>query len=178
MMRIRGYIAASLDGYIAAADGSVDWLLEFQQQDFGFANFLEDIETVILGRSTYDQVWSFGVGWPYAGKRAIILTSRPVENLPPGAEVWNGPVEELAAKLRTEGGGDAWVVGGASVQRAFLDAGALDRIELFVIPVLLGDGVPLWPKSDRGHRLSLTAMERLEGGMVRLDYRFERPSAA
>jgi dihydrofolate reductase len=177
MMRIRGYIAASLDGYIAAADGGVEWLQEFQQHDFGFENFLEDIGTVILGRATYDQVCSFGVGWPYAGKRAIILTSRPVEGLPEGAEVWNGPVEELAAKLHAEGGGDAWVVGGASVQRAFLDAGALDRIEIFVIPVLLGDGVPLWPKSERGHRLSLTALERLEGGMVRLDYRFDVPSS-
>jgi dihydrofolate reductase len=171
-MRIRGYIATSLDGYIAAADGGVDWLQDFQAQDFGFAEFLEDIDTVILGRATYDQVRSFGVDWPYAGKRAVVLTSRPVEDLPDGVEPWNGPVEQLAAKLRAEGGGDAWVVGGASVQRAFLEAGAFDRIELFVIPILLGDGVPLWPRSERQHRLSLTTMKVLEGGVVRLDYRF------
>ena len=109
-------------------------------------------------------------GRPYAEKQGVVLTHRPVEHLPLQCEAWGGEVADLVPRLRGAPGGDVWVVGGAVVQRAFLDAGALDRIEVFVIPLLLGDGVPLWPRSAHRHRLTLRSVDPLPGGMVRLDY--------
>jgi dihydrofolate reductase len=97
-------------------------------------------------------------------------TIRPVEGLPPGCEAWSGEIAELAPRVRESPGGDVWVIGGSVVQQQFLDAGALDRIEVFVVPVLLGTGVPLWPPSPRRHRLALRSAEALPGGLARLDY--------
>ncbi len=168
---IRGYLAASLDGYIADAEGGVDWLEEFQSYDFGFDAFLAEIGTVVMGRATYDQVMGFGGDWPYAGKRALVLTHRPLGDAPEGVEACQGDIPALLERLRAAEGGDVWIVGGATTQKAFLDAGGLDRLELFLIPVLLGDGVPLWPKGGPVRKLLLRKSESLPGGMIRLDYR-------
>lgn len=172
MAQIRGYIAASLDGYVATPDGGVDWLKPFQGYDYGYDRFTAEIGTVAMGRVTYDHALGFGVGWPYPGKRGIVVTSRPLESPPEGVEAWRDGVAALVPRLRAAQGGDVWIVGGPALQSAFIELGALDRLELFVVPVLLGDGVPLFAKSGRRHALTLTAAESLPGGMVRLDYRF------
>lgn len=169
MAEIRGFIAATLDGYIASPDGSIDWLEEFGKLDYGYDAFIAQIETVVIGRRTYDQVQQL-LGWPYEGKRAIIVSHRSVDDLPEGAEVWSGDIAELVKRLRETASGDVWVIGGSSVQQQFLEAGGLDRIEVHVIPLLLGDGVPLWPRTNGRRRLTLRAATPLAGGMVRLEY--------
>lgn len=140
---IRGYIASTLDGYIAAPDHSFTFLDPYSATETDYAAFYAGIGTLVMGRSTYDVCRAFE-DWPYAGKRAIIVTSRPVDNLPELAEVWTGSIDALIAELR-QAAQDVWVVGGGRLQQAFLDRDALDRLDHFIVPVLLGGGIPLYP---------------------------------
>jgi len=169
MAEIRGFIAATLDGYIASRDGSFDWLEEFGKLDYGYDAFIAQIDTVVIGRRTYDQVQQLP-GWPYAGKRAVIVTHRAVEDPPERAELWSGDIAELVNRLRKTAAGDVWVIGGSDLQQQFLETDGLDRIEVHVIPLLLGDGIPLWPRISRRRRLTLKSATPMAGGMVRLEY--------
>lgn len=174
MAAIRGYIAASLDGYIADAEGGVAWLDAFQDVDYGFDRFFAEIRTVVLGRTTYDQVRGFG--WPYAGRRGFVVTSRPLDGPPEGVEAWGRGVGALVDHLRELDDGDAWVVGGAAVQQTFLEAGGLDRLDLFVMPITLGHGVPLFPKTAHPLGFDLVGSASMPASTVRLTYRPRRPS--
>jgi len=169
MAEIRGFIAATLDGYIASPDGCIDWLEEFGKLDYGYDAFLAQIDTVVIGRRTYEQVQQL-LGWPYVGQRAIIVSHRAIDNLPEAAEFWSGEIADLVKRLRKITTGDVWVIGGSDLQQQFLDADGLDRIEVCVIPLLLGDGIPLWPRSTRRHCLTLNFATPIAGGMVRLKY--------
>ncbi|MCA3254338.1 dihydrofolate reductase family protein [Bradyrhizobium sp.] len=170
---IRGFIAASLDGFVADAGGGVDFLKPFGGVDYGYDTFIAGIGTVVVGRATYDQIPSFGVGWPYPGRTGVVVTSRPLDPVYPDVSAWGGPLAALAATLR-ESPRDSWVVGGARLQAAFIAEGLLDRLELFVVPVLLGGGIALFPGGLVSPRpLRLSSSETLGGGMVRLDYRFD-----
>jgi dihydrofolate reductase len=166
---IRGFIAATLDGYIADTDGGIEWLNEFGDSDYGYEDFVAEVDTVVIGRKTFDQVTEMA-GWPYEGKRAVLVTNREVEALPEGVEAWAGEVSELVEVLREKAEGDVWVIGGSSLQKQFLEANGLDRIEVFIVPLLLGDGIPLWPKSEIPHRLEIESATALEAGMLRLEY--------
>ncbi|WP_207481398.1 dihydrofolate reductase family protein [Arenibaculum pallidiluteum] len=173
--RIRGYIAASLDGFIATPDGGVEWLAPYQEVEAGYGAFIAEIGTVVLGRTTFEQAMGFGIGWPYPGKRGIVVTSRPLHDPPEDVAAWNGGIPGLAGALRRGGqdgawAGDAWIVGGAGLQQAFMDIGAIDRLDLFIVPELLGEGIPLFPRSARRHRLRLEGTAALPMGMVRLTY--------
>jgi len=169
-MRIRGYMAASVDGYIADREGGISWLDRFNDVDAGYDAFMAGIGTVVMGRRTYDQVRTFGP-YPYAAQRSVIVTHRPIEAAPAGAEAWHDGVPSLIAQLRrTEADRDAWIVGGAALQAEFIAAGALDSLELFVIPVLLGDGVRMFPPSPLSRSLRLDEARALGRGMVRLAY--------
>ncbi len=165
--RIRLYIAISLDGYIATPDGDVAWLEPFHAADYDYDEFLKSIGTLVMGRTTFDQVLGFGA-WPYAGKRAIVMTSRPADLLPEGTEVRNADAATVAREARNFGGGDVWLTGGGNVARQFLDAGLIDEIELFVMPVLLGDGVRLFPGAAAQAGLMLEDTQPYDNGVVRL----------
>ena len=171
MTPVRGFIAASLDGYIADRDGNLDWLTPFDDVDSGYGAFIAEIGTVVMGRATYEAVRVLPGGWPYAGRRGLVLTSRPLPDAPVGVEAWMAGVPALIDHVRTQGDGAAWVVGGGGLQAAFLAVGALDRLDLFVIPVLLGGGIPLFPPDvTPARRLTLEETERYSNGMVRLRY--------
>jgi len=172
MAQIVGYIAVSLDGYIADADGGVGWLDDFQDVEYGFDEFFAGIRTVVLGRTTFEQV--LGFGWPYAGRRGLVVTSREVDAAPDGVEAWRAGIAALVDHLRGLTDGDAWVVGGGRLQQAMLEADAIDRLDIFVLPVTLGDGVPLFPKTGRSLRFELDAATPLPAGMLRLTYRPRR----
>lgn len=165
------YIAASVDGYIATPDGGVSWLDPYNSSEMGYEEFISAIGTVVIGRKTFEQVLSFGVPWPYDDQRTVVLTSRPVDNLPPRTETYAGDLQGLAAELRRAGGKDVWIVGGAKVVRQMLDQNLIDAIELFVIPVLLGDGIPLFDRSKGTAPLKLETAHPFTSGVVRLAYR-------
>ena len=167
----RIYVAVSVDGFIATTDGGVDWLDAFHggDSDYGYAEFVAGIATVVMGRATYDQVRGFG-DWPYADKDAVVVSSRPADDLPDRTTVWADGIPSLHRKLADGAAGDVWVMGGGRTMRAFLDLGAVDRIDLFVMPAILGGGIPLFGASSRHHRLPAPEVEAYPDGIVRLSY--------
>lgn len=168
--RIRLYVAVSLDGFIADREGRVDWLRPYEAEDVGFSAFLGEIGTVVSGRRTYDQARSFET-WPYSGKRVVVLTHRPLgRDTPAGVETYSGDIAPLAEQLRRETHGDIWILGGATVAQEFLERGFVDRIELYVIPVLLGDGVRLFAPGESMRTLAFSEAKSYPNGIVGLIY--------
>ena len=172
MATIRGYIAASLDGFIADRDGGIDWLKPYEELELGYGEFVAGIRVIVMGRRTYDQIMSFGGGWPYARQQCLVVTSRALNDAPDNVHAWHKGIPALAGHLRALKGGDVWVVGGAMLQSALLDLGALDRLELFIMPVLLGRGLPLFRRLVNLRRVDLQSAQGLAGGVVKLDYHF------
>lgn len=169
---IRGMMAASLDGFAADATGTVGWLDAFEGADWGYEAFIAGIGTVVMGRRTYAQMLDLTSAWPYPGKRGIVLGRGLQQPLRGGAEVWTGDLPALVARLRADPA-DAWVVGGPMLQGDLLAMGALDRLELCVVPRLLGSGLPVFPTGPVPPRQPLLQSARtLPMGMVMLDYVF------
>lgn len=172
MARIVGYIAASLDGRIAAADGSLDWLFAYNDMDLGrhdYRTFIARIGTVVMGRATYDFIDNESTPWAYDGKRVIVVTSRPIA-VPKGPLATRTDVDALIAELRALDDGDVWMVGGGQLQTAFMERGALDEIEIYVIPELIGGGPLLFPAPGVRASPRLLGAEALDRGCVRLHY--------
>jgi dihydrofolate reductase len=164
----RIYIAVSLDGYVATPDGGVEWLDAYQAEDFGYDEFFTTIDTIVMGRSTYEQVLGFET-WPYVGKRSVVVTSRPLTDAPDDTHAFHGSPDELVQQL---GQDDAavWIMGGAKLIQAFLNLDAIAMMELFVMPVLLGDGVRLFEPMRGPRRLSLASAQSYPSGVVKLTY--------
>lgn len=166
MAGFRVLVATSLDGFLAAPDGTVPWRCPGAEP----GAFPVPISTLVMGRTTYEHLCAKGP-WSYGGRRTIVVTSHSMDTAPDGVESWLGDLERLVEDLRAERGGDVWVVGGAKAIRAFLDLGAIDHLDLLLMPMLLGDGKPLFLPGERSDRLSLLAARALAGGVVRLSYR-------
>lgn len=170
IMRTVLYIATSIDGRIADATGGIAWLNPYFSEELGFHQFFEKVGTVIMGRTTYDQVHGFGQ-WPYAGKRSIVLTSRPLPETEHGIESYNGRLVELVPRLKEETPGDIWIVGGAQVGRSFLEANLLDEIEIYVAPVILGQGTTLFGAGTLRRTLTLLEAKAHTNGVVKMLYK-------
>ena len=172
--RVVYYVAATADGFIASADGGVEWLSDFSGVG-GYDEFFAGAGSLVLGRTTFDQV--LGWGWPYGEKPAAILTSSSLpERAPESAFAWSGDdAAGLVERLRGEAPGGVWVVGGGRTAGHFLAEGVLDEVELTVMPLLLGRGIPLWPEEGSGHhRLELLRARGHPNGAVHLHYRVRR----
>ncbi|SOB93306.1 dihydrofolate reductase family protein [Thalassospira xiamenensis] len=174
MARILGYIASSLDGMIADQDDNLDWLFAYDGMELGdhdYNKFLKRIRTVVMGRRTYDFIARQPSDWAYGAQRVIVVTSRPIEN--PVAEIEvRSDVDALIKELRALDDGDIWMLGGGQLQMAFLERGALDEIEIYVMPEMLGSGRPLFPMTGFRTSPTLISAQALDRGCVRLHYRF------
>lgn len=157
---ICGYIASTLDGYIAAPDHSFSFLDPYPAEDAGYEDFYAGIGTLVMGRTTYEVCRRSVQPWPYAGKRLIVVTSSTIADLPADAETWTKGIDALVAHLRADAVQDVWVVGGGRLQQAFIDRDALDRLDQFIVPVILGGGIPLYPEVMRSLTLKLTDVGR------------------
>jgi dihydrofolate reductase len=166
------FIAASLDGFIARADGALDWLsvVERAGEDYGYRAFFDDVDALVMGRKTYDTVLGFDE-WPYEGKRCIVLTHTAPTARRRDEEFASGPPAPLLERLAREGVRQVYVDGGAVI-RQFISAGLVDDLTLSVIPVLLGDGVRLFEGGAGGADRPLRLIEArpYDSGLVRLKY--------
>lgn len=173
MARILGYIAASLDGMIVSGEGSLDWLFKYENMDLGehdYRNFLQRIRTIVMGRGTYDFIANEDSPWAYGDQRVIVVTSRPIEN-PKGSLETRDNVEGLVAELRALDDGDVWMLGGGQLQMAFMERSALDEIEIYIIPEIIGSGLPLFPLTGFRASPTLISATAIDKGCVRLHYR-------
>lgn len=178
MAKIVGYIAASLDGFIADKHDKLDWLFKYDGMDLGehdYRLFVKGIRTIVMGRGTYDFLAKDPAPWPYGEQRVVVVTSRSIGN-PKGSLEVRDDVDDLIAELRGLDDGDVWVLGGGMLQMAFMERGALDEIEIYIIPELLGGGRPLFPSTGFKSSTELISAKSLDKGCVRLHYRFPQQS--
>jgi dihydrofolate reductase len=174
MARIVGYIAASLDGLIVGENDDLGWLFAYDDMDFGphdYRTFIKRIRTVVMGRGTYDFIAREPSPWAYGDQRTFVVTSSPIPD-PKGPLETRSDVGALIAELRALEDGDVWMLGGGRLQMAFLERGALDEIEIYVIPEMLGAGTPLFPLTGFRASPRLISAEALDRGCVRLHYAF------
>lgn len=170
--RVVYYLACSMDSFIATPDGGVEWLSRFSGTEAGYDEFFAGVGSLVLGRTTFDQV--LGWGWPYGEKPAAVLTTSPLpEEAPGSAFPWGGDDPAgLVDRLRAAAPGAVWIVGGGRTAEVFLRAGVLEEVELTVMPVLLGGGIPTWPGEETGkHAFELLRAAPLGNGAVQLHYR-------
>lgn len=174
MARIVGYIATSLDGFIATADENLDWLTNQPDLNLGehdYKDFIKTIRTVVMGRTTYDWIARYPGPWEYDGKRVIVVTSRPIDN-PKGPLETRSDVPALIAELRGLNDGNVWMLGGGKLQMTFMEQGALDEIEIYVMSEIIGDGIPLFPATGLRRTPKLISAKSLGPECARLHYRF------
>jgi len=170
--RIVAYIATSADGYIARPDGDVRWLERKDASgDYGLKTFLRSIDTIVWGRTTYEFALAHG-GLGIFGQhlRHFVFTTGKRPEPHPGVEFVNEPVRDFVARLRSRKGKNVWLMGGARIIASFLDAGVVDEFMIHVIPVMIGEGIPLVAPAKRSVGLSLSSVRKYPDGVVRLTY--------
>ena len=180
------YVAASVDGYIARPDGSVDWLDDLPQpelepepaggqvedEDYGYGEFIAGVGVVLMGRVTYEQILSLGVDYPYPGTAGYVFSrNRAGEQDDNVRFVAGDDIGGLVARLKAEQDKNLWLVGGGQLVREFLRLDLIDRIELFILPIILGEGIPLFPPATPERDLTLTDCRAYATGMAQLTYR-------
>ena len=167
------HIAASADGYIARPDDDLEWLTSRPAPAgfYGMNAFMKTIDTLLLGRKTYEA--SLRLGGKFDAKTKTIVFSRqaPPADVPPGVEFESGDVGDVARRLREQQGKDIWLMGGGELIASFLDAQAIDEFVVSVVPVFIGDGIPLIARRRRHVPLELQSVERFDDGLVQLHYR-------
>jgi dihydrofolate reductase len=174
MRKIIAYLATSADGFIARPDGDVGWLDRPEPKGgYGMAAFYKSVDTVLLGRKTFDVARKFGQP-VYIGKKNYVFSRRLKTSPHPDIELVNGDVGELARTLRRRRGKDVWLVGGADLMGRFLDAGQIDELVVHIIPTLIGRGIPLIAPRHREVPLKLTGTRKYRDGVVRLSYTVPR----
>lgn len=163
------YLATSADGFIARPDGGVDFLdRPWPEHQYGMPQFLESIDTIVMGHKSYG---SGGGGGGFGKKKIYVMSHTPQKAKK--AEFFSD-ASALAKKLRAVEGKHVWLFGGAQSIAAFLDAGEVDEIMMFVVPVLIGEGLPLIAPKHRSVELKLVEAKPFEDGVVLMHYAVAR----
>jgi len=172
-VKISVYIAVSLDGFIARKNGDLDWLPAGEEggEDFGYGEFMSTVDYIVMGRNTFEKVLTFG-GWHY-DKKVIVLTSRDLtipSELADKAEVLHLSPRELIHEMERRGAKNTYLDGGVTIQR-FLRESLVDEMTITTIPILLGEGLPLFGKLDNDVKLELVKSESFKNGFVQNKYK-------
>ncbi len=171
--RVVLYIASSFDGYISGPNGELDWLPTGEGEggeDYGYNEFYDSIDTVLMGRTTYEQVLSFDVPYPYAGKTSYVFTRSPVVENDQHATFVSEDISAFTERIQKSPGKDIWLNGGGKLVTAFMDAGLIDEVILTIIPIVLGDGIPLLDRLNKRVGLKLIEANSYDNGFVQLHY--------
>ena len=171
-MKMSVFVGTSLDGFIARRNGRYDFLPEGGGEPHGYDEFIASIDTLLIGRKTFETVLAFEE-WPYGKKRVVVLSSRPLDfSTVRGGRVeqMSGPSTEIAAKLTATGAQHVYVDGGITVQ-GFLRAGLIESIIITRVPVLIGEGIPLFGSLERDVKLQHVETRQYPSGLVRSEYR-------
>jgi dihydrofolate reductase len=167
------YIATSLDGFIATQTGGLDWLMDVpnpEKSDFGFAEFMDTIDALVMGRNTFEKVLAFGE-WPYT-KPVFVLSTR-MENVPEylsdKAELIKGAPKEVVAQLAERGYKNLYIDGGKVIQ-SFLNEDLIDEMIITRVPILLGQGIPLFSEHEQSLKFKHVKTEVLNNYLVKSTY--------
>ena len=165
--RVRYAVAMSLDGYIAGPQGEADWII--MDPEIDFRAFFDQFDTFLIGRRTFEGMGGKGGGGT-AGKKTLVFSRTLRQSDYPKVTIVSERPEEALAALRAEPGKDIWLFGGGSLFGSLLDAGLVDTVEVGIIPVLLGGGLPLLPSPAKRAKLKLISHRVYQSGIVSLEY--------
>jgi dihydrofolate reductase len=172
------FLALSLDGFIAGSDGDLSWLDPYATDsalETGYERLLHDIDTLLMGRNTYEKVLSFD-SWPYSGKRVVVMTHRPFFSRH-GEMAQAGPLHEVLERLWEQGARHVYLDGGQVVRQGLAD-GLVDELTLSWAPVILGDGIGLFHGLQNCLAWEVNEVRRLPSGLVQTSYRSPFPREA
>jgi dihydrofolate reductase len=170
-MTVSVFVGTSLDGFIARQNGDFDFLLEGGGEPHGYKEFMASVDAIVIGRKTFEKVLTLEA-WPYGDKRVVVLSSRPIDfSAVVGGivEQMAGPPAEIVSQLAASGTRHLYVDGGITIQR-FLREGLVQRLVITRVPVLIGDGIPLFGALPRDIRLRHVATRHYPSGLVQSEY--------
>jgi dihydrofolate reductase len=170
-MIVSVFVGTSVDGFIARSNGSFDFLPEGGGEPHGYDEFIASVDALVIGRKTFETVLALPL-WPYGDKRVVVLSSRPLDfsAVRAGAvEQMAGPPAEIVSTLAASGAQHIYVDGGITIQR-FLRAGLIQRLIITRVPVLIGDGIPLFGTLQGDLRLRHVATQQYASGLVKSEY--------
>ncbi|WP_243288702.1 dihydrofolate reductase family protein [Geothrix terrae] len=174
-MTVSVFVGASVDGFIARLNHDLDWLPEGGGEAHGYEEFLAGIDALVIGRKTFKKVLTFDP-WPYGSKRVVVLSGQPLR-LPSAigsaVEQMAGSPAEIVARLAERGATNLYVDGGITIQR-FLRAGLVDRLIITRVPVLIGEGIPLFSTLPHDIHLRHVATRSFPSGLVQSEYQVLR----
>jgi len=176
MRKITSYIAVSLNGKIAKKDGSVDWLESIpnpDKSDYGYGDFYASIDTTIQGYSTYNQLMGWGIDFPYADKKNYVFTRNSNLENTKHVDFISDNHEEFIQQLRKQSGSGIWLIGGGQLNTLFLNNKLLDEIILFVMPIVLSEGIDLFGSIPNETALELLESKSYSNGVLELRYRLK-----
>lgn len=170
------FIAVSLDGFIARPNGAIDWLNDPANtdagEDYGYKAFMDSVDVLVMGRKTYELVLGFNE-WPYGGKKVVVLSStspKVPENLSGNVEIMGGSPADVLTQLAQNGARHCYIDGGKTIQ-GFLKSGLIQEMTITKIPILIGDGLPLFGKLDHDMRFQHIETKAYRSGFVQSKYR-------
>jgi dihydrofolate reductase len=169
-VRMSVFIGTSVDGFIARPNGGLDWLPAGGGEEHGYEAFMDSVDALVIGRKTYETVLGFD-SWPYRQKPVYVLSTQPLASAPAGARVehLSGTPQEIVSQLGARGISHAYVDGGITIQR-FLRAGLIQRLIITRVPVLIGEGIPLFGITGRDIPLKHIATRQYPSGLVQSEY--------
>ena len=166
------FVGTSLDGFIARPNGDFDFLPPDGGEPHGYDEFIATVDAIVMGRKTFETVFTLGA-WPYGDKRVVILSSRPVDlsaALGGAVEQMAGPPAQIVSQLARSGVQHIYVDGGITIQQ-FLRAGLIQRLTITRVPVLIGEGIPLFGSLPHDIRLHHIMTRHYPSGLVSSEYR-------
>ncbi|MGA3190252.1 MAG: dihydrofolate reductase family protein [Bryobacteraceae bacterium] len=169
------FVGVSVDGFIARPNGGLDFLDAGGNEPHGYDEFYASVDAVVIGRKTFEMVLSFG-GWAYGDKRVVVLSSRPIDlSVVVGGvvEQMGGPPAEIVSRLAARGIHNLYIDGGITIQE-FLRAGMIERLIITRVPVLIGEGIPLFGSLPHDVRLRHVATRHYPSGLVQSEYFIDR----
>lgn len=172
MKKIKLYIAVSIDGYIAHSDGDLDWLMKYpinSETNYGYDDFYKSIDTVIMGGQTYRDILNMDFVWPYKDKTTYVITRNSMGAKENVHSITNNVIEEIS-KLREEKGKDIWLVGGGELTAMLLKQDMVDEMIITTIPVILGNGIPLFPNQPKESNWKLQDSMSYKNGVIQTTY--------
>jgi len=171
MRKVILYISMSLDGYIARQDGDISFLSSIEQkyQDYGYADFNKTVDTVIVGRKSYDKVLSMGFKYPHTDKDVYIISRTHHTNFG-SFKYYSGSLKTLISELKSRPGKNIYCDGGSLIVNELLKEDLIDEFIISIIPIILGDGIELFTRGRSEVKLRLTDCKKFETGLVQIHY--------
>ncbi len=174
MRKVLLFIAQSLDGKIARVNHDLKWLTEFPNPnnlDFGYNHLISRVDTLVMGRNTYEDLKAMDMDWPYNSQKTFVFSSqKDLTIFSKNTEMVNKNLSDWVKSEVNKEGKDIWIVGGASLIAEFINERLIDEITITTVPVIIGDGIPLFKNIIADVNLELKSVETFENGMINTVY--------